>query len=145
MTAEDANAATRRVPVLLPLPLSGAYDYRVPDELDVVPGAFVVVPLGPRLVPGVVWDGEPGEVVSDKLRSIQEVLDAPPLKDEMRRFVDWVAAYTLTPPGAVLRMAMSVTDALAPPRASRAVMITEQGRDLLSNRLPHPASPGEGP
>ena len=25
----------------------------------------------------------------------------------LRRFVDWVAAYTLSPPGAVLRMAMS--------------------------------------
>ena len=28
----------------------------------------------------------------------------------LRRFVDWVAAYTLAPPGAVLRMAMSVPD-----------------------------------
>ena len=33
----------------------------------------------------------------------------------LRRFIDWVASYTLSPPGAVLRMAMS-----APGRAGAA-------------------------
>src|SRR5262249_49888297 len=32
----------------------------------------------------------------------------------LRRFVDWVATYTLSPPGAVLRMAMSAPSALEP-------------------------------
>ena len=43
------------VKVLLPLPLADAYDYRVPAELALVPGHFVVVPLGKREVIGVVW------------------------------------------------------------------------------------------
>mgnify|MGYP006163434985 CR=1 FL=1 len=34
----------------------------------------------------------------------------------LRRFVDWVSAYTLAPPGPVLRMAMSVPSALEAPK-----------------------------
>lgn len=131
MPAADANAAARRVPVLLPLPLSGAYDYRVPAAMELRAGSFVAVPLGPRLVPGVVWDCAVGEVDEAKLRDVEEVLDAPPLEEELRRFIEWVAAYTLAPVGAVLRMAMSVTEALEPPRPLRVVAITERGRALL--------------
>ncbi len=38
------------------------------------------------------------------------------MADQLRRFVDWVSAYTLAPPGAVLRMAMSVPSALEAPK-----------------------------
>ncbi len=104
-----------RVRVLLPLPLADAYDYRVPAGLAVAPGCFVVVPLGGREVAGVVWDGEADPALPEKrLRDIRAVLDAPPMIATLRRFVDWVAAYTLSPPGAVLRMAMSTPSALEP-------------------------------
>jgi primosomal protein N' (replication factor Y) (superfamily II helicase) len=106
----------RTVRVLLPLPLADAYDYSVPDGLDVAPGHFVVVPLGKRLTIGVVWGEGAGEVAAEKLRDIEEVLPALPMTDALRRFVDWVSAYTLAPPGAVLRMAMSVPSALEAPR-----------------------------
>jgi primosomal protein N' (replication factor Y) len=108
--------APRRVQVLLPLPLGSTYDYLVPDDIDVVPGDFVEVPLGNRLTLGVVWSGESGEVAATKLKPIHARLPAPPMREVMRRFIDWVANYTLSPPGAVLRMAMNVTDALYPPR-----------------------------
>src|SRR3546814_8565484 len=49
-------SGVRTVPVLLPYPLAGAYDYRVPCGVDLAPGDFVEVPLGPRRVIGVVWD-----------------------------------------------------------------------------------------
>jgi primosomal protein N' (replication factor Y) len=104
-----------RVRVLLPLPLVGPYDYRVPEELALAltPGDFVRVPLGKRSEIGVVWDGAPSQEVADaRLKNVIARLDAPPLPAESRRFIDWVAAYTLAAPGAVLRMAMSVTDAL---------------------------------
>jgi primosomal protein N' (replication factor Y) len=122
----------RRVAVLLPLPLSGAYDYLVPDGLEVAVGDFVAVPLGPRRVAGVVWGEASDEVPSARLKPLAGTLDAPPLKDELRRFVDWVAAYTLSPPGAVLKMAMSVTDALEKPRPSTAVTISAAGRAALA-------------
>src|SRR5579863_6617606 len=99
--------------VLLPLPLAGAYDYRVPREMAPAPGSFVTVPLSGREVVGVVWGDGTREVEEAKLKEIRAPVDAPPLREELRRFIDWVAAYTLSPPGAVLRMAMSVAEALS--------------------------------
>ncbi|HEY5288673.1 MAG TPA: hypothetical protein VIJ59_01440, partial [Caulobacteraceae bacterium] len=40
--------------VLLPLPLSVAFDYAAPAEMALAVGDHVLVPLGPRLVRGVV-------------------------------------------------------------------------------------------
>lgn len=113
----DIDVVTARV--LLPLALPGAYDYAVPDDLDVRPGDFVRVPLGPREVTGVVWDALPDGVEvkavdPKKLKAIVSRFDAPPMPDVLRSFVDWVAAYTLSPPGAVLRLAMRVPQALEP-------------------------------
>src|SRR4051794_35218877 len=98
-----------RVRVMLPLPLdAGTYDYRLPLDLPVSLGSFVVVPLGTRESVGVIWDGEPDPALSARrLKNVQAVLDAPPMSESLRRFVEWVAAYTLSAPGAVLRMAMS--------------------------------------
>ncbi|MFZ4409378.1 MAG: primosomal protein N' [Paracraurococcus sp.] len=108
-----------RVPVLLPLPLAGAYDYAVPASMALRPGEFVSVPLNQREVVGVVWDSpaepEANPVADRRLRPVAAALPAPPMTASLRRFIDWVAAYTLSPPGAVLRMAMSVTAALEAP------------------------------
>ncbi|HSV28769.1 MAG TPA: primosomal protein N', partial [Candidatus Omnitrophota bacterium] len=98
---------------MLPLPLAGAYDYRVGPE-PVRAGDFVAVPLGKREVVGVVWREGDGGVPEGKLRSLGRKLDCRPLPEATRRFVDWVAAYTLAAPGAVLKMAMSVPAALEP-------------------------------
>jgi primosomal protein N' (replication factor Y) len=109
-----------RVSVLLPLPLAGVYDYRVPPGMAAGDGDYVVVPLGGRQVNGVVW-GPPSLAVGDKkLKDIIGLLDLPRMPDALRRFVDWVASYTLTPPGTVLRMTMSVPSALDAPRAATA-------------------------
>ncbi len=100
---------TRRVSVLLPLPLERAFDYSVPADLDPRPGDVVVVPLNRREEVGVVWDCEPDSTVPDrKLKPISAILDTPPMGDTLRQFVDWVAAYTLSPPGDVMSMALRV-------------------------------------
>jgi primosomal protein N' (replication factor Y) len=101
--------------ILLPLPLAGSYDYLV-EGLQLAAGDFVVAPLGQRETIGVVWGPGTGEVPGHKLKPVIARLDVPPLPEVTRRFVDRVAAYTLAPPGAVLRMAMSVSAALEPPR-----------------------------
>ncbi len=113
----DAPIATVRV--LLPLALPGAYDYGVPDDLEVQPGDFVRVPLGPREVTGVVWDPADASIPAKpinpkKLKYIIGRFDAPPMPDVLRQFVDWVASYTVSPPGTVLRLAMRVPQALEP-------------------------------
>ena len=89
----------------LPLPLTDAYDYKVPDGLTLAAGDFVRVPLGPRRMAGVVWGKGSGDVPEAKMKAVVARLDVPPMTDEARAFVDWVAEYTLNPPGAVLRMA----------------------------------------
>lgn len=112
---DNNQSLKRRVRVLLPLPLSGAYDYAVPQNRDIPPfGAFVKVPFGARVLSGVVWDGakNESEINDKKLKNILSPIPLPPLKAENRRFVDWVSGYTLAAPGAVLKMAMSADDAL---------------------------------
>lgn len=118
------------IKVLLPLPLADAYDYRVPAEMHLVPGHFVVVPLGKRELVGVVWGAGTGEVPQAKLRDVIGVLPALPMADAMRRFVDWVSAYTLMPPGAVLRMAMSAPSALEAPKTELVYRAAEQPDDV---------------
>jgi primosomal protein N' (replication factor Y) len=137
-------AIARRVRVLLPLPLAGAYDYRVPAAAPDLPiGSFVAVPLNGRLVPGVVWgEGGGAELDEAKIKGVAEVLDVPPMKAELRSFIDWVAGYTMSPPGAVLRMAMSVADALHPARLRLAVALSPAGRAALGGGA---AESGAGP
>jgi primosomal protein N' (replication factor Y) len=140
---KQVTAPDRRVQVLLPLPLPsqsgrGTYDYLVPEYIDVKPGDFVEVPLGNRLTLGVVWSEQPGEVAATKLKPIHARLPATPMRPIMRRFIDWVADYTLSPPGAVLRMAMNVTEALYPPRPTtlfaRAQVEPPQGFKMTAAR-----------
>ncbi len=137
-TSTQAMGGGARVSVLLPLPLAGAYDYVVPEGLRLQPGEFVVVPLGTREVLGVVWGPGTDGIDPAKLKPVVERLEeAPALPEAVRRFVDWVASYTLAPPGAVLRMAMSVPSALGPPKptpAFRFVRMPEEGERMTPQR-----------
>jgi primosomal protein N' (replication factor Y) (superfamily II helicase) len=103
---EDSQDKRKIVPVLVPMPAERAYSYVVPEGAHVVPGSIVQVPLGPRQVFGVVWEGETDAVDPKKLKKITEVFDCPPLQYDMRRFIEWVADYTISPPGLVARMAL---------------------------------------
>jgi primosomal protein N' (replication factor Y) (superfamily II helicase) len=111
----DAPKLSRSVPVLVPLPVPEAYSYAVPEGMAVEPGSVVQVPLGPRQVIGVVWDGgEDVRLDPKKLRPITLAFDCPPLTRDMRAFIDWVSSYTLSPPGLVARMAVRAPAALEP-------------------------------
>jgi primosomal protein N' (replication factor Y) (superfamily II helicase) len=104
----------RRVAVLLPYPFAGPFDYRVPRDLDPQPGDLVLVPLNRREEVGVVWDSPPDHAVGDnRLKPVAALLDAPPMREDLRKLVDWIASYTLAPPGDVLAMALRV-NALRP-------------------------------
>ncbi len=142
-----APAATR-ISVLLPLPLAGPYDYRADAATALSPGDFAVVPLGAREVVGVVWGEASGAVAAAKLRDVIARLDAPPLPPVLRRFVEWVAQYTMSPPGAVLRMTMSVPAALEPPQPMAAWMLvapTPAGVRLTEERKRVLAVLADGP
>jgi primosomal protein N' (replication factor Y) (superfamily II helicase) len=109
--------APRVVDVLVPVALDRAYSYRVPAGIEIEPGDIVSVPLGSRDCLGVVWAENsalsPG--LHNRLKDIDSKLDYPPLKPELRQFVDWVAHYTLASRGMVLRMALRMGD-LGPAR-----------------------------
>jgi primosomal protein N' (replication factor Y) len=111
--SSDSTAA-KAVPVLLPMPAERAYSYAVPEGMNVVPGSIVRVPLGPREVAGIVWDNGVDDVDPAKLRPISEAFDCPPISHDIRRFVDWLAAYTLSPPGMVARMLLRAPEAFDP-------------------------------
>jgi len=110
--------AKRVVDVLVPVALDQAYSYRVPEGLELAPGDLVTVPLGARMATGVAWveNSQPNPRLDNRMRDIEEKLDIPPLKLELRNFIDWVSAYTLSPRGTVLRMALRMGEHLGPAR-----------------------------
>src|SRR4029078_5445206 len=105
------------VDVLVPVALDHTYSYRVPSELELKPGDIVAVPLGAREVVGVVWADDitirPG--LHNGMKDVELKLDYPPVKPELRKFVDWISDYTLSPRGMVLRMCLRMGD-LGPAR-----------------------------
>ena len=108
----------RVVDVLVPVALDREYSYRVPDKLDLAPGDIVSVPLGARDATAVVWaeNPKPNPRLDNRLKDVEDKLDAPPLKPELRSFVDWVANYTLSSRGMVLRMCLRMGEHLGAER-----------------------------
>jgi primosomal protein N' (replication factor Y) (superfamily II helicase) len=104
-TLMDEDAAIAEV--LLPVAIDRPYSYLVPRGTIVAPGDFVEVPLGARMTHGVVWEVRLGTRERPNLKAIASRLDIPPLPANLRKFVDWVARWTLSPRGMVLRMAIS--------------------------------------
>src|SRR3569623_2117543 len=102
--------------VMVSVSVEAPYSYRVPHGQAVVRGSIVAVPLNGRLTMGVVW-GEPKDnFAHNRLKDIEIIYAAPPLSDALLRTVDWVARYTLAPPGRVLRSVLRSSEALEPER-----------------------------
>lgn len=121
-----------RVSVLLPLPLGDLYDYAVPAGMEPpAPGTICSVPLGNRFLPGVVWERRegPSKIAANRLKPLAACYPVPPMSAPLRRLIDWVAAYTLCPPGAVLRMGLSVPDALTEPAPVQKLCLAPSGGD----------------
>jgi primosomal protein N' (replication factor Y) len=110
--------AKRVVDVLVPVAVDQPYSYRVPDGLELAAGDFVSVPLGAREATAVVWadNPEPNPRLDNRLKDVGEKLELPPLKPELRSFVDWVANYTVSSRGMVLRMCLRMGEHLGAAR-----------------------------
>lgn len=104
------------VQILIPLPLAEPYDYRSGAfQLEV--GDFVTVPFGPRLVTGIVWKKIAKSQSNKPLKEVRDKLPLLPMPKDMLDFMERVAAYNMAFLGSVLRMAMSVPDALKEEKA----------------------------
>ena len=121
----SSASSTRVVDVLVPVALNQNYSYRVPRGMDLQPGDVVCVPLGPREVVAVVWaeNANPDPRLHNRLKDVGEKLDVPPLKPELRALVDWVANYTLSARGMVLRMTLRMGEHLGPERVRMGVRL----------------------
>jgi primosomal protein N' (replication factor Y) (superfamily II helicase) len=115
----------RVVDVVVPVALDQAYSYRVPEGLELVPGDLVTVPMGTRAATAVVWaeNPKPNLRLSNRMKDVDDKLDVPPLKPELRNFIDWVSRYTLSPRGMILRMALRMGEHLGPARERVAVRL----------------------
>ncbi|PIL18860.1 primosome assembly protein PriA [Puniceibacterium antarcticum] len=91
------------IAVMTTQPFASTLDYRAPEGGCLL-GAFVEVPLGPRKVLGVVWGVGVGDFDISKIRAVIRVLDAVPMRDELRSFLERAGNYTLTPLPAMLRL-----------------------------------------
>ncbi|WP_436643899.1 primosomal protein N' [Microbaculum sp. FT89] len=120
------------VSVLVPVAVERPYTYAVPAGMALAPGDVVVVPLGPRSVLAVVWDGAPDSVPAKKLRSVEDKLDGH-IGEEMRRFVDWLADYTLSHRGTVLRMVLRVPEAFGPEKPVMAVRLAGAAPERMTS------------
>lgn len=109
--------------VLTGEPLGRVLDYKAPPG-GAAQGAWVEVPLGPRRVLGVVWGPGESGLPPEKLRSVAGVLDLPPLRAELRAFLQRAADYTLTPLSAMLRLATRAPGLLDPPAERRLLQST---------------------
>jgi primosomal protein N' (replication factor Y) (superfamily II helicase) len=123
-TQKDKAAEIKAVGVLVPMPSPRPYTYAVPGGWLLPPGSIVQVPLGPRKVSGVVWDADADYVDPKKLKAVEHLFDCPPLDVPMRRFIEWVANYTLTPPGLIARMVLRVPAAFDPEAMIEALQFT---------------------
>ena len=138
MTQDDDSppaptpAGARVVDVLTPVALDHAFTYRVPPGLDLAPGDAVDVPLGTREATGVVWAARRlADAGPNNLRLVTGKRDLPPVAENMRRFVDWIAGWTLAPKGMVLRMATRAPDAAGPEPTRVGVILAATAPDGL--------------
>jgi len=111
---EFAFSAAPRAGILLPRPLKGTYDYKLPIGVDAPRGTLVAAPLGTTEVLGTVWSDAEGGVGDNRLKEAVPLDGQPRLPPQLCDFIDWVAHYTLNAPGAILAMALRSRSAFDP-------------------------------
>ena len=116
--------------VLIPVAVDRPYTYA--SDRPLAPGTIVAVPLGTRLTLGAVWPDTPDQVAPKKLREIEQILEAPPLPEALIRFADWVADYTLSPRGMILRMILRSPQAFEPEKPITGVRVSAPPPDRLT-------------
>ena len=118
--------------VLLPLPLPEAFDYAVPEGLELGVGDHVAAPLGPRTVRGVVTELFEAAGINRPLKPLAGRLDDAPLPEKTLAFALWAARYACEPPGEALALAL---------RGLRAPLPRPERRLVATGRAPARPTP----
>jgi primosomal protein N' (replication factor Y) (superfamily II helicase) len=112
------------VGVIVPRPLKGPLDYRVPEGMQLARGDIVEVPLGRNGTSlGIVWGKGEGSLPPEKLKTVSRRFDAPPLRENLLAFTEWVANYILASVGEVANMVLRAPDALEPEPDRKAIRL----------------------
>ena len=121
------------VSVAVPVPFLERLTYRVPDAVaPPVRGARVLVPLGSRVVTGIVTGVAADPPDSSPLRALLEVLDEEPfVPEDVLNLALWAAEYYACGAGDVIAAAMPPRAAV---RSARQVAITDRGREWLAQQ-----------
>ncbi len=114
--------------VLFPMPVPKPFDYVVPADMEIAPGAYVLAPLAKRMAIGVVWavDEQPSGASPHALKPIERVFATRPMCQEQRKFIDFVGTYSCAGAGRVLRMSLPNLDALEP--SPRRILLKATGK-----------------
>ena len=129
-------SGTPAAEVVLPLPVSRSYTYRIPPGLAAraVPGARVLVPVRRRQAIGVVVAVNEADAARD-LKTIIAVPDAEPaISPELLRLARWIAGYYGAPLGLALRALLPGT--LWQARQPEGPRDAEERVLVLTERLP---------
>ena len=113
---EDIEASGARIAqVLMPAPLPEPFDYAEPDGMALAAGDIVAVPLGPRLIVGVVTSLRAARGGNRPLRPVESRLaGVGPLPPATLEFVQWAAKYAADAPGAALAITLRGINAPRP-------------------------------
>ncbi len=118
--------------VLLPLPFNEPFDYKI--EGDFAVGELVRVSFGKEVLVGAVWKkGKSSQIDDAKIKPVLERINLPPLADNLRKFVEFVADYNMAYRGLVLKMVLSVRGVFDDPKMS--VLYELSGKTLAEAKL----------
>src|SRR3984893_412416 len=126
--------------VSLPVPLDQPFTYGLPETLRhrVHPGSRILVPFGPRKLPGVILrchDDPPDIATREALR----LVDADPVLDAgLLSLGRWISEYYCAPLGEVLR---SMLPLAAEIRRGKIWSLTDAGRDAARQLVLETAAP----
>lgn len=136
--------------ILFPVNVPGAFDYAVPEDMELSVGDFVYAPIGKQMKLGVVTGLVPAEE-GRELKEIAERKLTRPLSPEMIKFIEWTAKYNVASPGQVFRMVLRSYKALDPspvvshysPTGVTPSQLTPSRRAVLREGGPFPARASE--
>lgn len=103
---EIATQTGRIAEVLIPARVPEAFDYEEPAGMNLAIGDMVAVPLGPRVLRGVVAGLRDAAGANRPLRPVAARLDEPRLPHGTLSFVLWAAHYAVHEPGGPLAIAL---------------------------------------
>ena len=88
-----------------------SFTYKTPSDLisTVQIGLRVKVPLGNRLVTGVITSINKDTIYDGDIKYISEIIDdVPVLTKELWKLISWISYYYVTPIGKVFNTALSI-------------------------------------